>query len=103
MDVTESSLAGTGTPTFFNNPGGTSAHIHLDSLGGDTEGLGRKKSSNKGRWITQEARIEGDTILLLRNGVVYFSYLMDKPRLFNRFTIGSNIGGRGAVDWIVVK
>ncbi|MCK5197302.1 MAG: hypothetical protein KAR21_03070 [Spirochaetales bacterium] len=92
-----------GRPTFINNPGGSSAHIHLDSLGGDTERLGWKKRSNKGIWITQEARIEGDIILLLRNGVVYFSYQMDKPRLFNRFTIGSNIGGRGAVDWIVVR
>jgi len=92
-----------GRPTYFNNPGGPSAHIHLDSLGGDTESLGYKQLTNKGKWIVQEARIEGDTVLLLRNGVVVFTYLMDKPRLFNRFTIGSNIGGSGAVDWIVVK
>ena len=90
-------------PTFFNNPEGASAHIHLDSLGGDSESLGYKESLNMNKWIVQEARIEGDEILLLRNGVVVFSYPMDKPRLFNRFTIGSNIGGRGAVDWIAVR
>ncbi|MDA3939645.1 MAG: hypothetical protein PF693_10080 [Spirochaetia bacterium] len=92
-----------GRPTFFNNPGGPSAHIHLDSLGGETESLGYKESANRGKWIIQEARIEEDTILLLSNGVVVFKYKMDKPRLFNRFTIGSNIGGAGAVDWIAVR
>ncbi len=53
--------------------------------------------------IIQEASIEGDEILLLRNGVVAFSSPMDKPRFFNRFTIGSNGNGAGSVDWIAVR
>ncbi len=96
-------IPGFGRPTFFNNPADVAAHIHLDSLDGETEFLGRVAASNQSRWIIQEVRIEGDKVLMFRNGRLVFEYPIDQPRRFNRFTIGSNIGGSGYLDWIAVR
>ena len=95
-------VPGFGTPTFFNDSNGYSAHIHLDSLGGDTEPLGHKDTASSS-YIVQEVRIDGDKILLLANGVLFNTYKMDMPRKFTTFAIGNNGGGAGVIDYIIIK
>lgn len=95
-------VPGFGRPTFFNNPGATSAHIHLESLDGDTEFLGHSKDNRRG-YLIQEVRVEGDEIVLLVNGTEFTRYPMDRPRTMSSFQIGSNDGGAGAIDWIAVR
>ena len=91
-----------GRPTFFNDPGATWAHIHLDSLDGDTELLGRSNDNRRG-YLIQEVRVEGDEIVLLVNGTEFTRYPMDRPRTMSSFELGSNLGGAGAIDWIAVR
>jgi hypothetical protein len=95
-------VPGFGRPTFFNNPGATSAHIHLDSLDGATEFLGHSEDNRRG-YLIQEVRVEEDEIVLLVNGTEFTRYPMDRPRTISGFQIGSNDGGAGAVDWIAVR
>jgi hypothetical protein len=91
-----------GRPTFFNNPGATSAHIHLDSLDGDTEFLGHNEDNRRG-YLIQEVRVEHDEIVLLVNGTEFKRYPMDRERTISGFQIGANDGGAGAIDWIAVR
>ena len=95
-------VPGFGMPTFFNDSNGYSAHIHLDSLGGNTEPLGHKATASSS-YIVQEVRIDGDKILLLANGVLFNTYKMDMPRKFTTFAIGNNVGGEGVIDYIIIK
>ncbi len=95
-------IPGFGRPTFFNNPRATSAHIHLDSLNGDTEFLGHNKDNRRG-YLVQEVRVEEDEIVLLVNGSEFSRYPMDRSRKITEFQIGTNEGGTGAIDWIAVR
>jgi hypothetical protein len=95
-------VPGFGMPTFFNDSNGYGAHIHLDSLGGDTEALGWKETPSSS-YIVQEIRIVEDEIQLLRNGYLFNTYKMDMHRKFTSFSIGNNDGGEGVIDYIIVK
>lgn len=97
-------IEGYGMPTFFNDVKGYGGHVHLDSLRGDAEGIGWKESSfYKGKWIIQEIAVDGKDIVFTRNGKEFTRYTMDRARNLSRFTIGTNLGGAGEVDYIVVK
>jgi len=97
-------IEGYGMPTFLNDVNGYGGHVHLDSLGGEAEGIGWQESGYyKGKWIIQEIAVDGKDIVFKRNGKVFTRYTMDRPRKLNRFTIGTNSGGAGEVDYIVVK
>jgi hypothetical protein len=95
-------VPGFGRPTFFNNPGATSAHIHLDSLNGDTEFLGHNEDNLRG-YLVQEVRVEGDEIVLRVNGSEFSRYPMDRQGTLTEFQIGTNDGATGAIDWIAVR
>ncbi|MFP4152011.1 MAG: hypothetical protein ACLFSV_04155 [Alkalispirochaeta sp.] len=95
-------IPGFGMPTLFNDANGYGAHIHLDSLGGDTEGLGWSETASSA-FIIQEIRVVGDEIQLLRNGSIFARYGMDRPRKIESFSIGNNIGGEGLIDYVIVR
>jgi hypothetical protein len=91
-------IEGYGMPTFFNDVNGYGGHVHLDSLGGDTEGIGWQESSYyKDKWITQEVSVDGKDIVFKRNGKEFSRYSMDRPRKLDSFTTGTNSVGAGEV------
>lgn len=97
-------VPGLGRPTFVLSDSGYGGHVHIAARGGEAKHIPYNATDYAaGRWVLTEIRVEDGEVLFLFNGRVHHRFAAEGASALKYFTLGTNNGGSGRVDYLIVK